>query len=49
MMQTYRGVLVDNLGKLQTLDENIASEETKLNTVTEGEVYAICVLKERLE
>jgi len=41
MMQTYRGALVDNLGKLQRLDENIALEETRLKTVTEADRLAI--------
>ena len=36
-MQTYRGALVDNLGKLRSIDENIASEETRLKTVTDGD------------
>ena len=40
-MQTYREALVDNIRKLRTLDENIASEETKLKTVTEGDRPAI--------
>ena len=29
-MRTYRGKLVNNLGKLRALDENIAAEEAKL-------------------
>ena len=40
-MQTYRGALVDNLGKLRSIDENIASEETRLKTVTEANMPAI--------
>jgi len=29
-MRTYRGKLMNNLGKLRALDENIAAEEAKL-------------------
>ena len=34
-MQTYRGELVNNLGKLTEIDKNIASEETRLKGLAE--------------
>jgi len=32
-MQTYRGELINNLGKLSELDKNIAAEEAKLKNL----------------
>ena len=35
-MQTYRGELVNNLGKLEALDENIAAEEATLQNLPQN-------------
>ena len=32
-VRTYRGELLNNLGKLKTLDDNIAAEEARLNNL----------------
>ena len=48
-LQDMRGELTNNLSKLTTIDENIATEERKLNSLAPDDVENKRIIKDRIK